>query len=92
MWFLKISFFIFEIILDHIDYVKNFIGADHVAIGADFDGMPRTPQGAEDVSKYPNVFEALLDIGWTEGDLIKLAGANIMRVLKSAEQVWFETV
>jgi membrane dipeptidase len=49
--------------------------------------MPRTPQGAEDVSKYPNVFEALLDIGWTEGDLIKLAGANIMRVLKSAEQV-----
>lgn len=74
-------------LLEHIDYVKNFIGVEYVGIGADYDGVDRTPVGAEDVSKFPHIFAALLDIGWTEAELIKLAGGNIMRVLKENEQV-----
>lgn len=47
----------------------------------------RTPEDLEDVSKYPNLFAALLEKGWTEEDLIKLAGGNILRVFKGVEEV-----
>ena len=49
--------------------------------------MPQTPSNLEDVSKYPNLFAALLDMGWTENDLSKLASGNIMRVFKDVEKV-----
>ncbi len=49
--------------------------------------MPQTPSNLEDVSKYPNLFAALLDLGWTENDLSKLASGNIMRVFKDVEKV-----
>jgi len=49
--------------------------------------VPQTPSNLEDVSKYPNLFAALLDMGWTENDLSKLASGNIMRVFKDVEKV-----
>lgn len=72
---------------EHIEYVRNHIGVDYIGIGADYDGVPLTPVGAEDVSKYPNVFAELIDRGWTEEDLAKIAGGNIIRVFKEVEKV-----
>ena len=63
------------------------IGIDHIGIGADYDGVDITPTKIEDVSTYPNLFSALIDEGWNTEDLIKLAGGNIMRVLKDVEKV-----
>ncbi|XP_059163134.1 dipeptidase 1-like [Physella acuta] len=74
-------------VADHIDHIKNKIGADHVGIGGDFDGVTRLPVGLEDVSKYPDLFSELLRRGWSSADLEKLAGANLVRVFKQAEKV-----
>ncbi|ODM95535.1 Dipeptidase 1 [Orchesella cincta] len=64
--------------IDHVQHIKNLIGPDHVGIGADFDGISEAVQGLEDVSKYPELFAALLETGnWTEEDLEKLAGRRI---------------
>ena len=62
-------------------------GIDHVGIGADFCGVTLTPEGAEDVSKYPIVFAVLLEQGWTEEELGKLASNNLIRVLREVEIV-----
>ena len=53
-------------IVEHIQYVKKLIGVDYIGIGADYDGVLITPDEAEDVSKFPNVFAQLLAEGWTE--------------------------
>jgi len=74
-------------VADHIDYIKNRIGIDFVGIGADYDGINRVPNGLEDVSKYPTLFQELQDRGWTDSELKQLAGLNLIRVLRSAEQV-----
>lgn len=71
--------------IDHLNHVKNVTGINHVGIGSDFDGVGLTPIGLEDVSKYPNLFAELMDEGWSESDLIQLAGGNIMRVFKQVE-------
>ncbi len=60
---------------------------DYIGIGADYDGVDLTPVGLEDVSGYPNVFAALIDNGWSEEDLAKLAGGNVIRVFKEVEKV-----
>lgn len=73
-------------VADHFDYVKNLIGADHIGVGGDFDGIRRGPVGLEDVSKYPDLFAELLRRGWTEEDLTKVAGGNLLRVLRKNEQ------
>ncbi|XP_046571041.1 dipeptidase 1-like [Haliotis rubra] len=74
-------------VADHIDYIKNLIGVDYVGIGADYDGVPTLPVGLEDVSTYPKLFEELVRRGWTDEELQKLAGRNLMRVFKAAEKV-----
>ncbi|KAH3801497.1 dipeptidase 1-like isoform X4 [Dreissena polymorpha] len=74
-------------VADHIDYIKNIIGIDHVAIGADYDGIPTLPVGLEDVSTYPAIFAELVRRGWKELDLQKLAGRNLIRVFRQAEKV-----
>ncbi|XP_052800383.1 dipeptidase 1-like [Mya arenaria] len=74
-------------VADHIDYIKNLIGVDHVGIGADYDGVPSLPVGLEDVSTYPALFAELVRRGWNEADLQKLAGRNLIRVLRQAEKV-----
>src|SRR5688572_7152262 len=74
-------------VADHIEHVRKVAGADHVGIGSDFDGMGRGPAGLEDVSKYPDLFAELIRRGWSDADLRKLAGENILRVLRQAEAV-----
>jgi membrane dipeptidase len=60
---------------------------NHVGIGSDFDGVDDLPVGLEDVSKYPALFAELSRRGWTEADLRKLAGENVLRALAQAERV-----
>ncbi|MCC7196042.1 MAG: dipeptidase [Gemmatimonadaceae bacterium] len=71
-----------------IDHVKDVAGVDHVGIGGDFDGVDDDlPTGLEDISKYPDLFAELIIRGWTDDQLRKLAGQNVLRVLESAEKV-----
>lgn len=70
-----------------IDYVRKVAGVDHVGIGGDFDGIEATPEGLGDVSDYPALFAELARRGWSEADLRKLAGENILRVMREAEVV-----
>jgi len=74
-------------LLDHFDHVIKLVGPDHVGIGSDFDGISETVVGLEDVSKFPALFEELARRGWSQSDLEKLAGGNILRVLHEAEVV-----
>jgi membrane dipeptidase len=72
-------------VADHIDHVRKVAGADHVAIGSDFDGIEHTPVGLEDVSTFPRLFAELIRRGWSDEDLRKLAGRNLLRVFRAAE-------
>jgi membrane dipeptidase len=73
-------------VADHIEHVRTLAGADHIGVGSDFDGMgPVTPVGLEDVSKYPDLFAELIRRGWKDGDLKKLAGLNMLRVIRANE-------
>lgn len=74
-------------VVRHIEHVRDVAGIDHVGIGSDFDGIDRGPLGLEDVSMFPNLFAALAARGWSEPDLKKLAGENVLRVWRQAEQV-----
>jgi membrane dipeptidase len=73
-------------VADHIDHVRQVAGVDHVGIGSDFDGIDHVPVGLEDVSKFPDLFAELIRRGWSDADLKKLAGQNLLRVLRGAEQ------
>jgi membrane dipeptidase len=72
-------------VADHIEHVRQVAGIDHVGIGSDFDGIDSTPEGLEDSSKFPDLFAELIRRGWTDTDLKKLAGQNLLRVLRAAE-------
>jgi membrane dipeptidase len=72
-------------VADHIEHVRQVAGVDHVGIGSDFDGVDYTPVGLEDVSKFPELFAELIRRGWSDADLKKLAGQNLLRVLRQAE-------
>lgn len=72
-------------VADHIDHIANLIGADHVGLGGDLDGVEATVQGMEDVSTYPALFAELARRGWSQADLARLGNGNIMRVMKAAE-------
>ncbi|HLB54956.1 MAG TPA: dipeptidase [Gemmatimonadales bacterium] len=74
-------------VADHLDHIRRVAGADHVGIGADFDGIRDTVEGLEDVSTYPALFAELARRGWKAQDLRKVAGENMLRVLARAEQV-----
>ena len=74
-------------VADHIEHVRTVAGIDHVGIGSDYYGSPDMPQGLEDVSKFPELFAELIRRGWTDADLTKLAGQNILRVLRKNEIV-----
>jgi membrane dipeptidase len=67
--------------------VASLAGADHVGIGSDFDGIDVVARGLEDVSTFPALFAELSRRGWSEGDLRKLAGENVLRVMREAEAV-----
>lgn len=74
-------------VADHIEHVVKVAGVDHVGIGSDFDGISSTPVGLEDVSTYPKIFAELSRRGWSEEDLAKLAGENVLRAWRQAEEV-----
>jgi len=74
-------------VADHIDHVRKIAGVDHVGIGGDFPLGSDTTLGLEDVSTYPALFAELIRRGWSDGDLAKLAGWNVLRVMKKAEAV-----
>mgnify|MGYP003306020169 FL=1 len=74
-------------VADHIDHIHDVVGIDHIGIGADYDGMPPGPIGLEDVSKYPALFVELLKRGYSDDDIAKIAGGNILRVMQDVELV-----
>lgn len=73
-------------VADHIEHLRAVAGIDHVGIGSDFDGIDDTPVGLEGVDRYPAVLEELMRRGWSDGDIAKLAGGNVLRVLAEVEQ------
>jgi membrane dipeptidase len=73
-------------VLDHFDHVVRLVGVDHVGIGSDFDGVGDSlPTGLKDVSAYPNLVEGLLRRGYSEGDIRKILGENLLRVWAAVE-------
>ncbi|PUV23013.1 dipeptidase [Sphingobacterium athyrii] len=73
-------------LLDHIDYLVRKVGIDHVAVGSDFDGIESSPQGLEDVSKFPLLTKGLLERGYNKADVAKIMGLNFLRILKENEE------
>lgn len=71
----------YKLIADHIDHVVELVGVDHVGIGSDFDGIEVAPEGLEDISKMPVLFDELRGRGYSEDDLCKIAGANFFRIM-----------
>jgi membrane dipeptidase len=74
-------------VADHIDHIRKVAGIDHLGIGSDFDGIDTVPVGLEDVSKYPALFAELARRGYSDADLKKIAGLNVLRVMRTAEDV-----
>jgi membrane dipeptidase len=74
-------------VADHVDHIRRVAGADHVGLGSDFDGIATVPAGLEDVSKFPDLIAELLRRGWSEQDVRKLLGLNVLRVMRAAEAV-----
>jgi membrane dipeptidase len=74
-------------VADHIEHVRRVAGIDHVGIGSDFDGITSVPEGLEGVDDYPVLLAELLRRGWTDEDVKKLAGRNVLRVFREAEKV-----
>jgi membrane dipeptidase len=72
-------------VVAHIDHVKRIAGIDHVGIGGDFDGVGCTPDGLDDVSKYPNLTRALLEKGYTAAEITKIYSGNVLRVMRAVE-------
>jgi membrane dipeptidase len=73
-------------VADHIDHVRKVAGIDHIGLGGDFDGISSVVQGLEDVSKYPDLTAELLKRGYSDQDIKKILGWNILRVMRGAEQ------
>ena len=79
-----------EQVADHIDHLSATAGVDHVGIGSDFDGITMVPIGLEDVSKYPALIAELLRRGYRDEEVEKIAGANLLRVMREVEAVSLE--
>jgi membrane dipeptidase len=74
-------------VADHIEHIVKVAGYDHVGIGGDFDGITDTVEGLNGVEDYPNLFAELIRRGWSDRNLRKLAGGNVLRVMRQAEAV-----
>ncbi|TAK54068.1 MAG: membrane dipeptidase [Bacteroidetes bacterium] len=75
-----------SVLMEHFDYVAKLIGADHVGIGSDFDGITVTPLEMDDVTYLPNITRELLKRGYSESDVKKILGENFLRVLREVEK------
>ncbi len=74
-------------VADHIEHMRQVAGVDHLGLGSDFDGIPDAPVGLEGVDKYPKLLEELMRRGWSDADIAKLAGENLLRAMGAAEKV-----
>jgi len=74
-------------VADHIEHIRKVAGVDHVGLGGDYDGNEWWPEGLEDVTGYPKLFAELIRRGWSDRDLKKLAGENLLRAWGQAESV-----
>lgn len=74
-------------VVAHIQHVRDVAGIDHVGLGGDFDGVGSLPDGVEGVDAYPRILAALMASGWSEADIRKLAGGNVLRVMRAVEAV-----
>jgi membrane dipeptidase len=74
-------------VADHIEYIRKVAGVDYIGIGSDYDGNENWPEGLSDVSMYPNLFAELVRRGWSDEELAKIAGGNVLRALEQAEAV-----
>jgi membrane dipeptidase len=72
-------------VVDHIDHIRKVGGIDAVGIGSDFNGVTCTPEGLEDVAQFPNLTRALLERGYSEADIRKIYGGNLLRVMRAVE-------
>ena len=77
----------FADVADHIEHIRQVAGVDHVGLGSDFDGIPETPTGLEGVDRFPALLQELARRGWSDADLGKVAGGNLLRVMSQAESV-----
>ena len=74
-------------VADHIGHIREVAGVEHVGLGSDFDGIPDGPAGLDGVDKYPALLTELAHRGWSDAELGKVAGANVLRVLTKVEEV-----
>jgi membrane dipeptidase len=74
-------------VADHVDHIRKIAGIDHIGIGSDFDGITQTVQGLSDVSMYPNLLAELLRRGYSDADVTKIMGQNLLRVMREVEKV-----
>jgi membrane dipeptidase len=74
-------------VADHIERIRAVAGIEHVGLGSDFDGISDVPVGLEGVNAYPALLAELMRRGWTDADIAKLAGGNVLRVMGEAERV-----
>jgi len=74
-------------VADHIDHIRKVAGIDHIGIGSDFDGITQVVQDLDDVSKYPNLTAELLRRGYSDADIKKILGQNVLRVMRDVEKV-----
>jgi membrane dipeptidase len=74
-------------VVGHIDHAVKVGGIDAVGIGSDFDGITCAPEGLDDVSKFPNLTQALLEKGYAEAQIRKIYGQNTLRVMREVERV-----
>jgi membrane dipeptidase len=74
-------------VADHVEHIAKVAGVDHVGLGGDYDGVGRMPEGLGGVDTYPALLAELMARGWSDADIAKLAGENILRVMAAAEAV-----
>jgi membrane dipeptidase len=74
-----------SMLIDHIDYIVKLVGIDYVGLGSDFDGINLTPQQLDDVTTYPLITKALVEKGYSQKDITKILGGNILRVFQANE-------
>ncbi len=72
-------------VVDHIEHIRRVAGVEHVGIGSDFDGIGVVPEGLESVEKFPALLAELLRRGWSDEDVARVAGGNLLRVMQAAE-------
>jgi membrane dipeptidase len=75
-----------HMVVDHIEHIIKVAGIDHVGLGSDFDGIDSTPEGLDDVSRYPYITQELLNRGYKPDQIRKVLGENFMRTFRAIEQ------